>query len=87
MTGGSHHVQGVKLNGRHCYACHWEATPEGKIDERYHAREAGQNTPKVSAPVELVIWASGQRLLSYKPDSTAITFQSSAIGTVQEARK
>lgn len=79
MSAGSHHVQGVKLNGKHCYACHWEATAEGHIDKRYH------HAPKVkSAAVELVIWQDGKRPTVYTPGSTAVTFTAAALGTAQE---
>jgi hypothetical protein len=79
MRGRSHHVQGVALTGRHCYACHWEASADGGIDERYHS--GGKET---GATVDLVVWGAGFRPAVYKPISTAITFQSAVLGSTGE---
>jgi hypothetical protein len=79
MKGSSHHVQGVKLNGIHCYACHWEATAEGKVDERYHSGNMSKG-----ADVNLVVWAAGKRPTVFSPHSTAILFQPALIGTPRE---
>jgi len=79
MKGGSHHVQGVEVTGQHCYACHWEATPEGRINERYHS---GSKTK--DAPVDLVVWGAGNRPTIFIPFSTAASFRVSSIGTSNE---
>src|SRR5512138_1798256 len=47
LRGNSHHIQGVGISGRHCYACHWEATAEGRINEHYHNKRTWKN----SAPI------------------------------------
>lgn len=78
MNSHSHHVQGIELNGRHCYACHWEATAEGGIDKRYHS---GKKSKKDK--VSLVVWSAGKRPTDFTP-SNVITFQASAIGTPRE---
>ncbi|MDU0460029.1 MAG: cytochrome c3 family protein, partial [Geobacteraceae bacterium] len=85
MRTRSHHVQGVKLTGRHCYACHWEATSDGKIDKRYHdaARQKKSSSAK-QAKVDLVIWAEGVRPVEYKQNVTAVTFNDKLIGTRSE---
>ena len=72
MRGNSHHVQGTVTTSKHCYACHWEATPDGEINEKYHQRDLGR--------IDLVIWGQGARPTSYIPESTAISFSSAAIG-------
>ncbi len=79
MKGRSHHVQGVELTSRHCYSCHWEATQEGLVDERYHAVNKAKG-----APVNLVLWSSGKRPTIFTPQSSAILFQSSYINTPRE---
>ncbi len=86
MRGLSHHVQGVNVNNRHCYVCHWEATPDGLINNDYHE---GYNTKthvsKKDKKVDLVIWGSGYRPTIYNLYSTAITFLAiSSIGTTNE---
>jgi hypothetical protein len=82
MRGSSHHVQGVEISGRHCYACHWEATEDGRINEQYHpAEQSDKGKPRT---VELVVWSEGERPTLYKSGSTAVTFQQSAIGTSSE---
>jgi hypothetical protein len=78
MRSQSHHVQGAKLTGRHCYACHWEATSDGKIDKRYHD---GRHS---KGKINLVIWADGVRPTKYEQNITAVTFSSAAIGTKSE---
>jgi predicted CxxxxCH...CXXCH cytochrome family protein len=67
MKSNSHHVQGIEVNNKHCYACHWEATPEGLIDIRYHAGYDYKNYTSVKdAQVDLVIWkANGVRPTFY----------------------
>jgi hypothetical protein len=85
MTATSHHVQGVEVTGEHCYACHWEATAEGGIDERYHAGHLAKKPgTEKAAEVQLVIWNEGKRPTVYKPFSTAVAYQSSAVGSSNE---
>lgn len=79
LKGSSHHVQGVELNGRHCYACHWEATAEGGVDARYHSGKKSKG-----AGINLVIWNAGKRPTVFTPQSTALEFQPSLIGTPRE---
>jgi hypothetical protein len=79
MKGSSHHVQGAKLDGRHCYACHWEATAEGRIDERFHGGAESEG-----AAVDLVVWGEGRRPTVYMPQSSAVMFRSALIGTPAE---
>jgi hypothetical protein len=86
MGGSSHHVQGVGLTARHCYACHWEATAQGEVEPRYHdAHSAGSTDAGGAAAVDLVVWgADGQRPTVYDPARTAVRFQSAAIATERE---
>jgi predicted CxxxxCH...CXXCH cytochrome family protein len=81
----SHHIQGVTVTNRHCYACHWEATDIGLIDVNYHA---GYNykthTSVKDAEVDLVIWGPGERPTNYESGVTAVTFDKSKIGTAEE---
>jgi hypothetical protein len=79
MRGSSHHVQGAVLDGRHCYACHWEATADGGVDVRYHSGDRVKG-----AGVDLVVWSAGKRPTVYTPVSTAVTFQASSLGTPSE---
>lgn len=76
MKAGSHHVQGTTVTGRHCYACHWEATESGSIDARYHA-----GSGKKGAEIDLVLWNSGIRPAVYKTLSSAVTFRAAALGS------
>ena len=84
MNGTSHHVQGVAVNNKHCYACHWESTPEGLIDVRYHE---GYNyktyTSVKNAKVDLVVWNPGNRPAYYNT-TTAVQFMANNIGTANE---
>lgn len=84
MTSGSHHVQGVRVTGRHCYPCHWEANPDGSPNERYHG---GPGAVNYVAPVDLVIWGNGQRPTLYRPYSSAVTFRPSLLGSEDERRE
>jgi len=82
MKSNSHHVQGVEVNNKHCYACHWEATPEGLIDIRYHAGYDYKNYTSVKdAQVDLVIWkANGVRPTFYSLTSvTTFTAKNIAV--------
>jgi hypothetical protein len=64
------------VSGRHCYACHWEATVTGQIDEQFHNRDL--------AKIDLVLWTDGARPKDYSAGSTAIIFTPAAIGTDRE---
>lgn len=86
LKGNSHHIQNVNVTNRHCYACHWEATPEGIVNNEYHE---GYNTKthvsKKDAKVDLVIWGPGIRPTTYKLYSSATVFLAiSSIGTPKE---
>ncbi|UFS70324.1 CxxxxCH/CxxCH domain-containing protein [Geomonas sp. RF6] len=75
MGGTSHHIQGVNITSKQCYACHWEATPEGLIDNRYHQGfNTLDNSSVPDAPVELVVWGARTRPTSFKLYSTAVTY-------------
>lgn len=84
MRGTSHHVQGVDVTNKHCYACHWESTPEGLIDVRHHE---GYNyklyTSVKNAKVDLVVWKAGERPVYYN-STTAVQFLAANIGTANE---
>ena len=57
LRGNSHHVQGVGVSGKHCYACHWEATAEGRINSKYHKAESAKKPAKIKGGnVDLVVW-------------------------------
>lgn len=84
MKANSHHVQGVDVTAKHCYACHWESTPEGLIDVQHHE---GYNyklyTSVKNARVDLVVWKPGVRPTYYN-STTAVQFTASRIGTAEE---
>ena len=91
MKSNSHHVQGVEVTNKHCYVCHWEATPEGLIDTRYHTGYNYKNYSSVKNDyVDLVIWGAGQRPAEYREYSTAAgratatRFMAANIGTAGE---
>ncbi|GAB4299064.1 MAG: hypothetical protein Fur0034_10430 [Desulfuromonadia bacterium] len=88
FSGTSHHVQGILVTNRHCYACHWEATPEGLIDDRYHE---GYNyrlyTSVKNAPTDLVIWGPGARPTIYRPYSTVTRFTAAQLPSRSEVAK
>ncbi len=85
FEGQSHHVQDTTLTNKHCYACHWEATVDGLINNDYHegynyrtyASEANKKT-------DLVIWGAGVRPTTYTDGVTATTFLATEIGTANE---
>ncbi|SNB46426.1 CxxxxCH/CxxCH domain-containing protein [Geobacter sp. DSM 9736] len=85
FDGTSHHIQGTAITNRHCYACHWESTPEGLIDNTYHE---GYNyktyTSVKNAKVDLVLYGPGIRPATYKLYTTAVQFMASNIGTANE---
>ena len=97
MKSNSHHVQGVDVTNKHCYACHWEATPEGLIDNQYHTGYNYKTYTSVKNDVsDLVIWGPGanptvgvrpsvyRAMSSAEGRATAVTFLASNIGTVNE---
>lgn len=81
LRGNSHHIQGVDVSNKHCYACHWESTPEGIIDVRYHE---GYNyktySSQKNAKVDLVVWGPGVRPTLYNT-TTAVKFMASNISS------
>ena len=91
MKSNSHHVQGVEVTNKHCYECHWEATPSGLIDNQYHT---GYNyktyTSVKNDVVDLVLYGNKERPAVYRDISsaagraTAIRFLASNMGTLQE---
>ena len=88
----SHHVQGVEISNKHCYACHWEATPLGLINLDYHSGYNYKTHASIeNAEVDLVIWGPGTRPTVYDNDGqggddTAVTFLASnlAVGLAEE---
>ncbi len=76
LRGSSHHIQGTVATSKHCYACHWEATPDGEMNKEHHQRVPGR--------IDLVIWGQGTRPASYVQESTAISFYPANIGTDRE---
>jgi predicted CxxxxCH...CXXCH cytochrome family protein len=81
----SHHIQGVEVTNKHCYACHWEATVDGLINLDHHQ---GYNyvthTTTKNAAADLVIWEPGTRPTTHIPGVTATTFLATNIGTPDE---
>ncbi len=91
MKANSHHVQGVEVTNRHCYACHWEATEEGLIDIGHHTGyDYKRYTSVKNDYVDLVVWAPGKRPAAYREYSTqdgratAVRFRAGSIGTASE---
>lgn len=85
LRSNSHHIQGVEITNRHCYACHWEATDVGLINVDYHSGYNYLTHESVrDMPVDLVIWGPGVRPTEYEPGVTAISFEKNKIGTVNE---
>ncbi len=71
----SHHIQGVTITNRHCYACHWEATEIGLIDVNYHAGYNYKVKPPLStkdAAVDLVMWEPGSRPTTYAATASVV---------------
>ena len=81
----SHHIQGVEVTNKHCYACHWEATEDGLINIEYHA---GYNyithESEKNQAADLVIWGPGERPTTYVEGVTGTTFLATNIGTANE---
>lgn len=85
FRGQSHHVQGVEVNNRHCYSCHWEATEEGLINLDYHeGYNYKTHSGTSNAKSDLVIWGPGERPARYELGTTAQTFVAQKIGTAEE---
>ena len=84
FNSNSHHVQGVAVTNKHCYACHWEGTSQGIIDARYHEGYDLKNYTSVqNAKVDLVVWKAGARPTFYSSTS-AIQFLARNVGTANE---
>lgn len=79
FSSASHHVQGVKLTGAHCYACHWEATADGGVNNKYHQKKRSL--------IDLVIWENGTRPEQYIAGKTAVVFAPAAIATGNERKE
>lgn len=58
FSGTSHHYQGVSLDGKVCYQCHWEANSDGTVNKTYHHATPG-------AAIELVVYGAGSRPGTY----------------------
>lgn len=84
FNGRSHHIQGTDISGKHCYSCHWEATSEGNINEKYHKNATVKSPKKAWKIIDLVVWDKGQRPLSYKSGVTAVSFTPLSIGSSSE---
>ncbi|MEW6427536.1 MAG: CxxxxCH/CxxCH domain-containing protein [Thermodesulfobacteriota bacterium] len=57
FSANSHHVQGVEVDGKKCYACHWEATELGLIDLDHHQGYNYKTHQSIAdGQVDLVIW-------------------------------
>ncbi|MEW6217923.1 MAG: hypothetical protein AB1634_00125 [Thermodesulfobacteriota bacterium] len=69
FAGSSHHVQGVTVEGQHCYQCHWEANSDGSINLAFHG---GTATP--GAVVNLVLYGAGSRPTAYSEAATGIGY-------------
>ncbi len=65
----SHHIQGVDVDGTHCYECHWEGNADGSVNTTYH----GGSLDSGSA-VDLVIYGFGTRPANYSVGVTAVRY-------------
>jgi hypothetical protein len=84
FNGNSHHVQGTAVTNKQCYACHWESTPEGLIDVRYHPGYNYKTYTSVrNARVDLVVWKPGLRP-AYHNTTTSVQFLAMNVGTANE---
>ncbi len=94
MRANSHHVQDVEVSNTHCYACHWESTPEGLVDPDYHEGfNSRDHTAVPNEKVDLVVWGPGTRPsvpvegadpAVYEPGDTLVRFTANQIGTGNE---
>jgi hypothetical protein len=75
LKGNSHHIQQVQPDGRHCYACHWEAATDGSIDPEHHQRD--------SRTIDLVIWQDGKRPTVFSAENS-VTYSMASVGTELE---
>jgi predicted CxxxxCH...CXXCH cytochrome family protein len=88
----SHHIQGVTITNKHCYACHFEATELGLINleelEPGRIAHEGYNYKThesvKDAKVDLVIWGPGTRPAAYEEGTTAVTFTAEEVGDANE---
>ena len=103
FAANSHHVQGVEVTNKHCYACHWEATEDGLINTEYHEGYDYRDHSSVkNAKVDLVIWnefeepgvdikpTEGGRPTVYDtsgPNPTAVTFTASQLNVSNAAQR
>ncbi len=85
FRGQSHHVQGIDVTNEHCYKCHWEATEFGLINNDYHIGYNYKTHETVSkGQNDMVIWDASGRPDRHELGVTAITFNTSSIGTSEE---
>lgn len=70
FAANSHHIQGTTVSDGHCFACHWEAMSDGRIDPAFHG---GSGEP--GAAVDLVIYGAGARPVAHAPGISAIQYQ------------
>jgi predicted CxxxxCH...CXXCH cytochrome family protein len=85
LRGKSHHIQGVEIDNKHCYACHWEATEHGLVNPDYHEGynyKTHESLP--NAKNDLVVWGPNERPQRYDLGVTAETFTAAKIGTAEE---
>jgi len=77
--GNSHHYQSATaIDGKTCYACHWEADSAGN-QTSYHAGTAG-------GTVDLVIWNSTTRPVTYTDGTTSIAYVSGGTAATNRAQ-
>jgi predicted CxxxxCH...CXXCH cytochrome family protein len=68
--GNSHHFQSASaVDGKVCYACHWEAKADGSKDDAYH-------TGNSTGVVDLVIWNTTSRPTVNTANVTSTTYLS-----------
>lgn len=80
FKGNSHHIQGTNISGKHCYACHWEATLDGQVTKYHRGADRKKVSIKYDKTVDLVVWEGGLRPTKYKSGRSVVLFKSSAIG-------
>jgi len=85
LKSDSHHIQGVEVTNKHCYACHWESSELGLINTDYHSGYNFTTHESIkNDPVNLVIWGPGERPTTYEEGVTGISYDKSKIGTADE---
>ncbi len=83
----SHHVQGVEITNKQCYQCHWESTPDGLIDNRYHEGFNFKSYTTIkNAKVDLVVLGTHLRPTWYNT-TTSVQFVASRMSDPSNAVK